>query len=224
MKFGDEREHREDAEDFERLGQARFGNDGRRYGAYLGEQDDHSAAGRDTTGPLAAIIAETSPGAAMHSFFDFKVKAIDGSPDLLRPLEGKVVLAVNVASQCGLTPQYVDLEGLHEELAGEGFAVVGFPCNQFGAQEPGTEQEIRTFCSANYGISFPMSAKLEVNGPARHPLYAWLTDPANGHAGDIQWNFEKFLVGRDGSLLHRYAPTVKPRDNGLMNDIAAALS
>jgi glutathione peroxidase len=159
----------------------------------------------------------------MKNFFDFKVQAIDGTPDLLAGLKGKVVLAVNVASRCGLTPQYTDLEGLHEELAPEDFAVVGFPCNQFGAQEPGTEKEIETFCSATYGVTFPMSAKLEVNGAGRHPLYAWLTDPANGHAGDIEWNFEKFLVGRDGKLLARYAPTVKPRDSGIMNDIAAAL-
>ena len=159
----------------------------------------------------------------MTNFYDFKVKGIDGKADLLAGLKGKVVLAVNVASQCGLTPQYTDLEGLHEELEGENFAVVGFPCNQFGAQEPGSEEEIQTFCSTNYGVTFPMSAKLEVNGAGRHPLYAWLTDAANGHAGDIQWNFEKFLIGRDGKLLNRYAPTVKPRDNGLMNDIAAAL-
>lgn len=156
-------------------------------------------------------------------FFDFEVTGIDGTPGLLAGLEGKVVLAVNVASRCGLTPQYTDLEGLHEELAGEKFAVVGFPCNQFGAQEPGSAEEIKAFCSANYGVTFPMSAKLEVNGAGRHPLYAWLTDPANGHPGDIEWNFEKFLIGRDGRLLNRYAPTVKPRDAGLMNDIADAL-
>jgi glutathione peroxidase len=159
----------------------------------------------------------------MQNFYDFKVKAIDGSPDLLAALKGKVVLAVNVASECGLTPQYTDLEGLHEELAAEDFAVVGFPCNQFGAQEPGSEQEIQAFCSTSYGVTFPMSAKLEVNGAGRHPLYAWLTDPANGYAGDIEWNFEKFLIGRDGKLLNRYAPAVKPRDPGIMNDIAAAL-
>jgi glutathione peroxidase len=159
----------------------------------------------------------------MPSFFDFKVAGIGGEPDLLRPLEGKVVLAVNVASQCGLTPQYTDLEGLHEELANEDFTVVGFPCNQFGAQEPGSEGEILEFCATNYGVTFPMSAKLEVNGAGRHALYAWLTDPANGHAGDIEWNFEKFLIGRDGRLLNRYAPAVKPRDAGLMNDIASAL-
>ncbi len=159
----------------------------------------------------------------MKNFFDFDLNRLNGQRDLLGALKGKVVLAVNVASRCGLTPQYTDLEGLHEELAAEGFAVVGFPCNQFGAQEPGSEEEIQAFCSATYGVTFPMSAKLDVNGIGRHPLYAWLTDPANGHAGDIQWNFEKFLVGRDGALINRYAPTVKPRDSGLMNDIAAAL-
>lgn len=167
-----------------------------------------------------------SPGsgaAPAKSFYDFRVPAIDGGSDLLGGLKGNVVLAVNVASQCGLTPQYTDLEGLHEELAGEDFAVVGFPCNQFGAQEPGSEAEIQAFCSTSYGVTFPMSVKLEVNGAGRHPLYAWLTDPSNGHGGDIEWNFEKFLIGRDGKLLNRYAPAVKPRDAGLMNDIAAAL-
>jgi len=159
----------------------------------------------------------------MRNFFQFDVNSIDGGADLLGSLKGKVVLAVNVASRCGLTPQYAGLEELHEELAKENFAVVGFPCNQFGSQEPGSEKDIQTFCSTNYGISFPMSAKLEVNGAGRHPLYAWLTDPVNGHPGDIQWNFEKFLIGRDGRLRRRYAPTTKPRDNGLMQDIADAL-
>lgn len=159
----------------------------------------------------------------MKTFFEFDMPAIDGGKNVLGSLKGKVVLAVNVASKCGLTPQYTGLEELHEELAAEGFAVVGFPCNQFGGQEPGSEKEIAMFCAANYGVTFPMSAKLEVNGAGRHPLYAWLTDSANGFPGDIQWNFEKFLIGRDGKLLKRYAPTVKPRDNGLMQDIADAL-
>ena len=159
----------------------------------------------------------------MSNFYEFDIKAIDGSANLLGSLKGKVVLAVNVASRCGLTPQYAGLEELQEELASENFSVVGFPCNQFGAQEPGSEKDIQDFCSATYGVTFPMSAKLEVNGAGRHPLYAWLTDPANGHPGDIQWNFEKFLIGRDGRLLKRYAPTTKPRDNGLMQDIADAL-
>ena len=154
----------------------------------------------------------------MNTFYDFKVDQLDGAKDLLARLKGKVVLAVNVASRCGLTPQYT-----HEDLAGDDFSVDGFPCNQFGAQEPGSAEQIQAFCATTYGVTFPMSAKIEVNGPRRHPLYAWLTDPANGHSGDITWNFEKFLIGRDGRLLNRYAPTVPPRDNGLMNDIAAAL-
>jgi glutathione peroxidase len=157
------------------------------------------------------------------TFFDIPVTAIDGGDDLLGPLRGKVLLVVNVASRCGLTPQYAGLETLHEELAGEGFSVVGFPCNQFGAQEPGSEEQIQTFCSSTYGVTFPMSAKLEVNGPGRHPAYAWLTDAGRGHAGDIQWNFEKFLIGRDGRLLGRYPPTTRPEDNGLRQDIAEAL-
>ena len=159
----------------------------------------------------------------MKDFYGFNVSSIDGGADLLGPLRGKVTLAVNVASQCGLTPQYAGLERLHQELQAENFAVVGFPCNQFGAQEPGTEAEIQTFCSTRYGVTFPLSAKLEVNGASRAPLYAWLTDPVHGHAGDIEWNFEKFLIGRDGRLLRRYPPTVKPEDKGLLQDIADAL-
>ena len=159
----------------------------------------------------------------MTDFYSFAVRAIDGGADLLGPLRGKVALAVNVASECGLTPQYAGLERLHEELNGENFTVVGFPCNQFGAQEPGSEAEIQAFCRANYGVSFPLAAKLEVNGPWRAPLYAWLTDSANGHPGDIEWNFEKFLIGRDGRVLRRYPPTVKPEDKGLLQDIADAL-
>jgi glutathione peroxidase len=159
----------------------------------------------------------------MADFYGFKVGGIDGSGDLLGPLRGKVTLAVNVASRCGLTPQYTGLERLQRELEPENFTIVGFPCNQFGAQEPGSEAEIQAFCATNYQISFPMSAKLEVNGAGRHPLYAWLTDAGNGQPGDIQWNFEKFLIGRDGRLLKRYPPTVKPEDNGLMQDIADAL-
>jgi glutathione peroxidase len=159
----------------------------------------------------------------MSTFFDFELATLDGRAGLLAGLKGKVVLAVNVASRCGLTPQYAGLERLHEELAGEGFAVVGFPCNQFGGQEPGSPDEIQAFCSATYGVSFPMSEKLEVNGGGRHPLYAWLTDPANGFPGDIEWNFAKFLIGRDGRVLRRYAPTTRPEDNGLRTDIAEAL-
>lgn len=159
----------------------------------------------------------------MPDFYDFAVQRIDGTPDLLGPLRGKVALAVNVASKCGLTPQYAGLEELYRDLQHEGFVVIGFPCNQFGAQEPGTAQQIQEFCSTNYDVTFPLSAKLDVNGPARHPLYAWLTDPANGQPGDIEWNFEKFLIGRDGRVLKRYPPPTKPEDKGLMQDVADAL-
>ena len=158
-----------------------------------------------------------------NGFFDFAVTSIDGRPDLLGPLKGEVVLAVNVASRCGHTPQYGGLEQLYRGLRSEGFAVVGFPCNQFGAQEPGSGKEILKFCSSTYDVTFPLAAKLEVNGPGRHPLYAWLTSPANGFPGDIAWNFEKFLVGRDGRVLKRYPAGTKPQDNGLMQDIANAL-
>ncbi len=159
-----------------------------------------------------------------RSFFDFEVGGIDGQPRLLDALRGQVVLAVNVASHCGYTPQYAGLQELATELSGHGFTVVGFPCNQFGAQEPGTETEIREFCSTRYGVSFPLAAKLQVNGPQRHPLYAWLAAWGGpGVAGDIHWNFEKFLIARDGRVLQRYAPGTKPEDNGLRSDIADAL-
>lgn len=156
-------------------------------------------------------------------FFDFGVRGIDGVPNLLAPLRGSVVLAVNVASECGYTPQYAGLERLHRELKGERFAVVGFPCNQFGGQEPGTEAQIMQFCTTRYHVTFPLSTKIEVNGPGRHPLYAWLTDEANGFGGDVQWNFEKFLIGRSGLVLARYPSGTRPEDNGLMQDIADAL-
>ncbi len=159
----------------------------------------------------------------MTGCYDFQVRAIDGAADLLGPLRGKVALAVNVASECGLTPQYAGLARRHEELKDANFTVVGFPCNQFGAQEPGSDAAILRFCQSRYAVGFPLAAKLEVNGPGRAPLYAWLTDRANGHPGDIEWNFEKFLIGRDGRVLRRYPPTVRPEDKGLLQDIADAL-
>jgi glutathione peroxidase len=134
------------------------------------------------------------------------------------------VLAVNVASRCGYTPQYVELQRLHSENAEFGFSVVGFPCNQFGAQEPGSADEIRQFCTTRYGVDFPLSAKLEVNGPGRHPLFAWLT--AWGGAatrGDVEWNFEKFLIARDGRIVGRYPSATRPTDAALLADIAAAI-
>ncbi len=160
---------------------------------------------------------------AMSGFYDIAVRSIDGSADLLGPLRGHVTLAVNVASRCGLTPQYAGLEQLQRELKDERFTVAGFPCNQFGAQEPGSEAEIASFCKTSYDVSFPLSAKLDVNGSSRHPLYAFLTSPESGIAGDISWNFEKFLIGRDGRVLKRYPPETRPQDRGLMQDIAEAL-
>jgi glutathione peroxidase len=159
----------------------------------------------------------------MSNFYDIAVRGIDGAPDLLGGLRGRVTLAVNVASRCGLTPQYTALEQLQRELVAQKFTVVGFPCNQFGAQEPGSEADIAAFCSSTYGVSFPLSAKLEVNGAQRHPVYRFLTAPDTGIAGDISWNFEKFLIGRDGRVLKRYPPQTKPQDNGVLGDIAAAL-
>jgi glutathione peroxidase len=159
----------------------------------------------------------------MSGFYDIAVKRIDGSGDLLGGLRGKVTLAVNVASRCGLTPQYEGLEELQRELAEQNFTVVGFPCNQFAGQEPGNPEEIVSFCRTTYGVSFPLSEKLDVNGVGRSPVYQFLTSPANGFAGDITWNFEKFLIGRDGKVLHRYPPGTIPQDRGLMQDIAEAL-
>lgn len=138
---------------------------------------------------------------------------------------GKALLIVNVASQCGLTPQYTGLERLHETLAGRGFAVLGFPCNQFGAQEPGTAEEIGEFCSTTYGVTFPMYEKIDVNGDGRHPIYRELADVADsgGEAGDVTWNFEKFLISPDGEVIGRFRPRVTPEDPSLISAIEAAL-
>jgi glutathione peroxidase len=154
------------------------------------------------------------------SFFDFSVSALDGSANLLQGLRGKAVLVVNVASKCGYTPQYEGLQGLYEELQKENFAIVGFPCNQFGAQEPGTSAEISNFCRTTYGVSFPLTAKVDVLGPQQHPLFAWLTSAKNGFPGDIEWNFEKFLIRPDGTLAARYPSGTLPRDSGLLQDLA----
>src|SRR5881227_3037863 len=133
---------------------------------------------------------------------DLPVNTLNGEPGSLGDLAGSTLLVVNVASKCGLTPQYTGLEQLQETYAGQGFAVLGFPSNQFGAQEPGTAEEIQTFCSTNYGVTFPLYEKIDVNGDARHPIYAELTQTADaeGNAGDVQWNFEKFLIDRDGNI------------------------
>jgi glutathione peroxidase len=157
---------------------------------------------------------------------DIPVNTLSGQPGSLGDLAAKTLLVVNVASKCGLTPQYEGLERLHERFSDRGFSVVGFPCNQFGGQEPGTAEEIAEFCSLTYGVSFPMFEKIEVNGPGRHPIYTELTavPDATGAAGDIQWNFEKFLVGPDGAILGRFRPRTEPQDAELVAAIEAALA
>ena len=159
------------------------------------------------------------------SIYDNDLAALDGTPDLLGAQAGKLSLIVNVASKCGLTPQYEQLEAIHEQYAGRGFTVLGVPCNQFMEQEPGSADEIATFCSTTYGVTFPMSEKIEVNGDGRHPLYVQLTEAADGEGrdGDIQWNFEKFLVAADGSVVGRFAPTVVPDDPAIVSAIESQL-
>jgi glutathione peroxidase len=157
--------------------------------------------------------------------FDIPVKTLAGQDSSLSSQSGKTLLVVNVASQCGLTPQYTALEKLHEQFASRGFAVVGFPCNQFGRQEPGTAEEIAEFCSTSYGVTFPMFEKIEVNGPGRHPIYAVLTAAAdaNGEAGDIMWNFEKFLVRPDGTVAARFRPRTTPDSREVLAAVEANL-
>jgi glutathione peroxidase len=159
----------------------------------------------------------------MTDFFSFSVEALDGSQDLLGPLRGKAVLAVNVASKCGYTPQYRGLQALYGELHDQGFTIVGFPCNQFGGQEPGTPAEIQSFCATTYGVSFPLAAKLDVKGPGQHPLFAWLTAAGNGFPGEVEWNFEKFLISPAGRVVARYPSGTDPRDTGLLQDLAGLI-
>jgi len=155
---------------------------------------------------------------------EIEVRTLEGAPQKLSVYAGKVLLIVNVASRCGYTPQYTGLEALYRRYRERGFVVLGFPCDQFGHQEPGDAAEIREFCSLNYEVSFPLFAKIEVNGEGAHPLYKLLKSARPGLLGTeaIKWNFTKFLVGRDGSVLHRYAPADKPE--GLGADIEASLT
>jgi len=159
----------------------------------------------------------------MTTLHDFSANTLGGEKAALSEYKGKVALVVNTASRCGLTPQYAGLEALHRKFADKGLAVLGFPCNQFGAQEPGSAEEIGTFCEKNYGVTFPLFEKIEVNGAGAHPLYQWLKQQSSGASGpeDIEWNFAKFLVGRDGNLIRRYAPKTRPED--VAADIEAML-
>lgn len=156
---------------------------------------------------------------------DISIKTLDGEPSSLGDHSGKALLLVNVASKCGLTPQYEGLERLQERYQDRGFSVLGFPCNQFGSQEPGTPEEIQQFCSTTYGVSFPLFEKIDVNGEGRHPIYQELTAvrDVEGQAGDIQWNFEKFLIAPDGSVVARFRPLVDPEDDTLVQTIEGVL-
>ena len=163
---------------------------------------------------------------AAKTIYQFQMRDIDGEETSLGGYEGKVLLVVNVASKCGLTPHYKGLQELFDEYADDGFAVLGFPCNQFGSQEPGSEAEVKTFCETRYGVTFPMFSKIEVNGDGRAPLYAWLTAEKTqpDGPGDIAWNFAKFLIGKDGRVRARFNPRVEPTSAEIRNAIGDALA
>ena len=172
----------------------------------------------------AAQSQRTISSMTAANLYDFDVTRIDGQPVSLAQFRGQVMLIVNTASACGFTPQFAGLQALHTTYGERGLAVLGFPCNQFGRQDPGSNESIGQFCQRNYGVSFPMMAKIDVNGDAAAPLYRWLTEQAPGVLGTraIKWNFTKFLIGRDGRVIRRYAPTDKPAK--VAGDIEAALA
>jgi glutathione peroxidase len=165
------------------------------------------------------VFAATLFGAA--SVYEFTLNSIDGAPAPLADYKGKVLLLVNVASKCGFTPQYKELEAVYEKYKGQGLVIVGFPANNFMSQEPGTNQEIKTFCTRTYGVSFPMYSKISVKGSDIAPLYEYLT---KSKGGDIKWNFTKFLVGKDGAIVERFEPAVKPDDPKVTSAIEKALA
>lgn len=173
---------------------------------------------------LASLIAMTTIAVSAESIYDIKLKDIDGKETTLAAYKGKAVLVVNVASKCGLTPQYKGLEALYLKYKDKGLVVLGFPCNQFGGQEPGTNEEIKQFCSSKYDVTFPMFDKLDVNGDKRHPLYVALAGKDSSYPGDIKWNFGKFLIGKDGKILHRFEPRTTPDSEDVTKAVEAALA
>jgi glutathione peroxidase len=174
---------------------------------------------------LFAALACAVPAFSAESVYDFKMDTIDGKPESLAAYKGKVVLIVNVASKCGYTPQYAGLESLYEKYKAQGFVILGFPANNFMSQEPGTNAEIKTFCTNKYNVSFPMFSKISVKGSDTAPLYQYLTTKAGASAlhGDIKWNFTKFLVGRDGKVVARFEPDVTPESSELTGAVQSAL-
>ncbi len=173
---------------------------------------------------FSLILAAGLASAAEKSVLDIPLKDIDGKDTSLKAYAGKVLLVVNVASRCGLTKQYKELQALHEKFKDQGFSVVGFPCNDFGAQEPGTNEEIKTFCSTKYKVSFPLFDKLHVKGEEQHPLYTALTGKDGAFPGDVKWNFGKFLIGKDGKPLQRFEPKTTPDDTTVVSAIEKAIA
>jgi glutathione peroxidase len=173
---------------------------------------------------VAMTFFQILAAGAAESLYDIPLTDIDGNSTSLKPYQGKVLLIVNVASKCGFTPQYTALEALYQKYKDQGLVVLGFPCNQFKQQEPGTDAEIKQFCTSKYDVTFPMFDKLEVNGANRHPLYVLLAGKDSPFPGDIGWNFTKFLIGRDGKILNRFASPVKPDSVELTQAIEAALA
>jgi len=173
---------------------------------------------------IAAVILLQTVAVRAESLYQIPLKDIDGKDTSLNAYKGKVLLVVNVASKCGLTPQYKGLEAAHEKYKDKGFTVLGFPCNQFLSQEPGTNEEIKQFCSSKYNVTFPLFDKIDVNGPKRHPLYVALAGKESPFPGDIKWNFGKFLIGRDGKIIKRFEPKTTPDAPEVTAAIEAALA
>ncbi len=173
---------------------------------------------------LGGLLAQTLFVAAAGTVYDVPLKNIDGKPTSLKAYQGKVILVVNVASKCGLTPQYAALESLYRKYKDQGLVVAGFPCNDFGAQEPGSLADIKEFCASTYQVTFPMFDKVQVKGTGQHPLYTILSGKDSPFPGDVTWNFGKFLLSRDGKIIHRFDPRVKPDSEPVIQAVEAALA
>ena len=173
---------------------------------------------------FAALLLLGTVATRAASMYDLTVKDIDGKDVSLSAYKGKVVLIVNVASKCGFTPQYKALEATYEKYKDQGFVILGFPCNQFHSQEPGTDADIKQFCTSKYGVTFPMFDKIEVNGDNRAPLYVWLAGPTSPFPGDITWNFNKFLIGKDGAIIKRFDSKTTPDSTDLTSEVEKALA
>lgn len=175
-------------------------------------------------GVLLSLPSLALAGPPAPSLFDIPLKNIDGKTASLKDYQGKVLLIVNVASECGYTPQYKGLQALQDEYKAQGFTILGFPCNDFGGQEPGGPEEIKTFCSTNYKVTFPLFEKIRVKGEGKHPLYEALTGASSPAAGEVGWNFTKFLIGKDGKILQRFDSEIEPESSEVTNAIKAALA